>query len=569
MKQIFLFLTIILCMVVPVIAQDSNGLEHEIDQVFSAWDSLNKPGIAAGIIKDGEVIYLKGFGSANIRTETAITPETKFQLGAMSKQFTSLAILLLVDQGKIALQEDILTYLPELPNYNNIITVAHLLNHCSGLDDISRLSEVIYGTSTIATQAKAIEMIAAQKTLSYKPGTDFSFHESITESVLMAEIVARSTGGTFADFVKANIFEPLGMQHSLIRDDDQMIVDNAAIPYQKEAGKAYKKYQVPSSVVGPINAYCSAEDLAKWYKNYTHPTCTVGRLIQKLDAPVKLTNGETFSYYWGVMAIGREFTHPERGLPIFWNFGLEGGFGANVFRYIDQNITTFVLGNGNQYNGAAAMNAITPFVEDLYLLPPVIDYASLKTTQLSPDELKSFEGHYWFEKAGYASRIFVKKDTLRSQWIFTDRTQTLLPISENTFQQVAANEDVRLFKFKKHGEVQTILFSFNESKPDIMESYVPIKPDAHILQSYVGAYYHAAYGSVFTIEVEDDKVILRNLNHRGIEFRPVKADVFTSATMFMPALSFFRDDSKAVRGFKINADGIRDLVFEKVPKMKH
>lgn len=547
-------------------AQKSSSFEKEIDSTFLMLDKPDIPGVAAGIIKDGEIIYLKGFGSANLETGAQITPQTKFQLGELSKQFTTLAILVLEQQGKITQQEDIRKYIPELPQYAYTVTIGHLLNHSSGLHDIQRLNEVVNGSASFLSQAKALELIIAQKTLSFEPGTDFSFHEAITESVLMAEIVARTSEQSFAAFVKANIFEPLGMTNSLIRDDSDALIDNLASPYQKD-GERFKKAEVLSNVVGTINAYCSAEDLAKWYVNFDKPNGSLGRLIQKLDSPVKLSSGKKFTYYWGEMSMGREFTHPERGLPIYWNFGLQGGYGTNVFRYLDQNIISFALGNNSEYNGALAMNSIEPFVKDLYLFPPTIDITKLQTKKLSTEKLKAFEGYYWFQHAGYASHLFVENDTLRSKWMFSSRSAPLYPLSDNTFQMVGANEDVRLFKFKKEGEGYTLHFTFNDAEADIMKPYVPVKLSELSLESYAGTYYNAAYASLFNFYVEDGNLIAKNLAHDGIEFRSVSKDVFTSATMFMPSIEFLRE-SNEITGFKVDADGIHNLVFLKVRNVK-
>ena len=539
--------------------------EAELDKVFDTWNNSDMPGGAAAIVKDGKIVYLKGFGSANIEANKSITPQTKFQLGELSKQFTTLAILLLEQQGNISLDDDIRKYIPELPKYKYKVTISHLLNHSSGLYNINKIHDVINGSGTIKTQAQALKLIVSQKGLSFKPGTYFSYHESVTESVLMAEIVAKSSGQSFADFIKSNIFEPLGMKNSIIRDDSNTILTNVAQPYQQEEGEDYKKLEVESSVVGAINVYSSAEDLAKWYANYHKPQGDLGQLIKKLDTPVQLNNGEKFVYYWGKMVIGREFTHPERGLPIFWNFGLQGAYGTNVFRYIDQNITSFVLGNSNQYNGALAQGAINVLVEDDYPLPVNIDFESKEIKKLSAKKLKTFEGHYWF-KEGYASELFIKNDTLRAKWLFSNRNryQTLVPLSDNTFQQYAKMENKRLFNFKKEGDDMILYFTFNESRPDIMERYEPVTPSEDELQSYTGIYYNKEYASLFSFRVENGELIVSNLHHQNITFRPVKKDVFTSTSMFFNALEFLRDSSNKIKGFKMVTDGIHNLEFKKV-----
>lgn len=563
-SKLSLFIVIFLMGYNAIIAQITPAQETEIDKTFNDWNNSSKPGGAATIIKDGSIIYLKGFGSANLETGTPITPQTKFQLGEMSKQFTSLAILLLEEQGKISLTDDIRKYLTVLPEYKNTITIGHLLNHSSGLYNVNKIRNVISGSGEVKTQTEALKLVASQKMLAFKPGTEFSFHESVTESILMAEIVGKSSGQSFADFVKTNIFEPLGMKNSLIRDDSNTILTNVAQPYQKEEDEDYKKFEVRSSVVGAINAYSSAEDLAKWYLNYSTPKGNLGQLIQRLDTPVQLSNGKKFVYYWGEMAIGREFTHPERGLPIYWNFGLQGGYGTNVFRYINQNIISFALGNSNQYNGALAQGAIDQFVKDLYPLPANIDFKAKKIKKLSAKKLKAFEGNYWF-KEGYASQLFVENDTLHSKWLFSKGSTTLVPLSDNTFQQYAEMEATRLFKFKKENDDMTLSFTFNESRPDIMERYEPVEPSAQALQSYAGTYYNKEYGSLFSFRVEDGQLVAKNLNHQDITLRPTKKDVFTSTSMFFNALEFLRANSNEIKGFSMVTDGIHNLVFEKVP----
>ncbi len=544
-------------------AQISSDFTKNTDTIFNSWDSTNAPGGAACVLKDGKIVYLKGFGVANLETGELITPQTKFQLGEMSKQFTTLAILLLEQQGKINRNDDIRKFLPELPTFPHTISIEHLLNHSSGLYDINKMYTVLNGSGQIKTQEEAIKLIASQKNLAFEPGTAFSFHESVTESVLMAEIVARSSDKSFADYVKTNIFEPLGMKNSLIRDDSDVIIAELAQPYQKEGDHAFKNLEVRSSVVGAINGYSTAEDLAKWYLNYSNPQGSLGLLVQKLDTPVHLSDGKEFVYYWGKMAIGREFTHPERGIPIFWNYGLQGGYGSNVFRYLDQNTMSFVLGNSNQYNGALAQAAINPLVMDQYPLPANIDFKTKKIKKLSVQKLKAFEGNYWF-KEGYASQLFVENDTLRTKWLFGKSYQTLVPLSENTFQQYAIMEDSRLFEFRKEGDDLNLLFTYNESRPDLMVRYKPLELSAQALQAYTGTYYNKEYAMVFNFYVEDGQLVANNLNHQGIKFRPVMKDVFTSTSMFFNALNFGRDNSDVIRNFTMVTDGVHGLEFKRV-----
>lgn len=206
-------------------------------------------------------------------------------------------------------------------------------------------------------------------------------------------------------------------------------------------------------------------------------------------------------------------------------------------------------------------------VDDLYTLPANIDFESKNIKKLTTKELNKFEGNYWF-KEGYASQLFVENDTLRTKWLFSENSQTLVPLSDNTFQQYAKMEDTRLFKFKQKDESMTIYFTYNESTPDIMTRYEPVTPSEKELKSYEGTYYNAEYGSLFRFSIEGSQLVAKNMNHRDIKLTPVMQDVFTSTSMFFNALTFIHEKPNELKGFKMITDGIHNLVFEKVPLPK-
>ncbi len=534
----------------------------ELDQLFEGI-SEDQPGVVVGVVMNGDIFYQKGFGCADLVNDIRITDQTPFQLGELSKQFTTLAILLLERQGTISLNDDIRTYIPELPKYNKTVRIAHLLNHTSGLHDVQRIQYLNAGSMNLETQDQVIQLIAAQQELAFTPGSKFSFHEAVTESILMAEIVSRASGKTFAEYVKENIFIPLGMDNAFVRTNHNAISPRVAQAYQyEEEIKAYLRNGVSNNTIGFINVYGSASDLGKWYAHYQNPKGDLGKLIQKLDTPVQTDDGTHFEYYWGKMAIGREFSHPERGLSVFWNYGFQGGYGTNVFRYNDQEITCFVLGNNDMYNGGLAQEMINIVMEDQYTMPALIDFSEQSFVQKTTEELRKYEGHYWFDE-GYASEIFVKNDTLRTRWLFGKSYQTLVPISETTFQQYAKMEDVRLFNFIEERGQMTIDFRYNESTPDIMKRYTPHEPSIEELQSIAGSYYHPSYSTVFTFSIKEGNLVAKSIHHPDIIFKPITKDVYTSTSLFFNALTFKRDKSGKVESFSIRTDGIKDLVFMK------
>jgi len=210
MKKYFFSMTLALAFLSTTLAQTSqNGsagpLNEKVDKLFAQWDKPDSPGCSIGVIKDGKLVYKRGYGSANLDYSVPLTSDSVFYIASTSKQFTAASILLLVRSGKISLDDDIRKYFPELPRYEAPVTVNHLIHHTSGVRDYLELMGMAgrkmdepFGNE------EAVELIARQKGLNFKPGEKFSYSNS--NYVLMAEIVRRASGKSLREFVDENIF---------------------------------------------------------------------------------------------------------------------------------------------------------------------------------------------------------------------------------------------------------------------------------------------------------------------------------------------------------------------------
>src|SRR5712692_5569738 len=167
-----------------------------VDEVFADLTKPESPGCALGVYRDGKIIYSKGYGLANLEENIPITPETVFDIGSTSKQFTAASILLLEEQGKLSVNDDVRKYIPELPDYGQKITLLHLLNHTSGLRDYLTLMDLSgINTDSVTTDEDALQMIARQKALNFAPGSDWLY--SNTGFFLLSVIVKRASGRTY------------------------------------------------------------------------------------------------------------------------------------------------------------------------------------------------------------------------------------------------------------------------------------------------------------------------------------------------------------------------------------
>lgn len=554
--------------IMDLIEANTPSLQKEttknIDKVFTEWDNApEKPGVAAGLIKNGKMVYLKGFGSADVHHQSPITVDTKFQIGTMSKQFTAFAILLLEEQGKLSLSDDVHKYIPQLPDFGHPITIKHLLSQSSGLADFTALKEIAgWRDKDVFTQQDALNLVLQQKKLDYVPGTKFS--QTSSGLILLTEVVKQITGQSLAAFSQQHIFQPLGMINTLFYDDHALIIPNVALSYQVEKN-GLKHNPINYSIIGTTNLYTSAADLSRWYLNFDHPKIGSKKLIKKLTSPVTLNDGSTtFNPTAGRLLYGQQYQHAERGIPKFWTYGLEGGYASNIFIFPDQNVSSFVLGNNNRYNGALSMNMALEVLGDIFPEPKTIDFNQLKTIKLTAKQLETYSGHYWDNEHVAARRIYVENDTLRYQILGSNTRDTLVPISENTFQMVLDGDDVILVKFRKEAGIIKMVYTSGGSDEYVYDAYNPIRPSDAVLSALTGSFYNPELKSTYTISQNEKGLITSNKNQSLISFSPIQTDLFLSSARNLGSISFARDKQKNITGFYINSDRIKNLFFEKI-----
>src|SRR5262249_25139983 len=271
-----------------------------VDALFAQWNKPDSPGCALAVIKEGRIIYERGYGMANLEYDTPITPSSVFYAGSVSKQFAAMSIALLARQGKLRLDDNIHKYLPELPDYNPPITIRHPIHHTSGLRDgleliglAGRRTDDPYDLDDI------LELTKRQEELNFTPGERHLY--SNTGYWMLALIVRRASGQTLAQYAQENIFKPLGMSHSRFNDDHTSILRNRAVGYapQKEGG--FRLDIVSNDLVGAGGLWTTVEDLSLWDQNFYSATVGGPEVIRELLTPGVLNNGEQLDYAFGLV----------------------------------------------------------------------------------------------------------------------------------------------------------------------------------------------------------------------------------------------------------------------------
>ena len=377
-------------------ASNAGGAASErVDALFAPWSKGDTPGAAVIIIQDGKVLLKKGYGLANLETKRPITPDTAFLLASVTKQFTAMAIMMLGERGMLKYEDPLSKFFPEFPPYAEKITVRHLLNHTAGFPEYDDLwvqsgrvdhnwprSSTTKPSSFEPTSKDVLKLLAQQNGLEFTPGQKWKYSNS--GYVILAQIVEKVSGKSFSQFLRENIFRPLGMNRSLLYDEARPRVSNVATSYTREAG-AYRDidYTPFNAIYGEDNIYSTVEDMYKWDQALYTERLVRSSTLKEAFTPGKLNDGEVTSYGFG-WGIGTFL-----GLDVVRHSGSWLGFHNFILRFPNQRFTVVVLSNVSQLEPAMMASKISKiYLADKMTFPTA--------RKLDSDLLRDYVGKYEF-----------------------------------------------------------------------------------------------------------------------------------------------------------------------------
>jgi CubicO group peptidase (beta-lactamase class C family) len=199
------------------------SLSDQLDELLKSWDRSDAPGIAVAVVRDGDVVYRRGFGLANLEHDVPIRPDSVFYLASVSKQFAAAATLIAAEEGKLSLDDSVRKYITELPDYAQPITIRHLINHTSGLRDyLWIMAWAGIPLENVYSEDELVTLIARQKRLNFAPGDDYSYSNS--GYFLLSQAIKRATQRSLRQYAEDKIFKPLKMTHTHFHDDPWQVV---------------------------------------------------------------------------------------------------------------------------------------------------------------------------------------------------------------------------------------------------------------------------------------------------------------------------------------------------------
>jgi CubicO group peptidase (beta-lactamase class C family) len=477
---------------------------------------------------------------ADLEHDVANTPETIFEAGSVSKQFTAAAVLLLARDGKLSLDDPVRKYIPELPDYGQPLTIRHLLTHTSGLRDWGSVAGIggWPRTSRVYTHAHVLEIASRQRTLNFKPGEYYSYSNSGYN--LSAIIVARVSGMSFAEFTRQRVFEPAGMTHTSWRDDYSRIVKRRAQSYLAGAN-GFRTVMPFENVHGNGGLLTTVGDLLKWNERLSHPPAADAAMVAEQEKPGRFNDGRAHGYALGL------FVGEYKGVRSVAHSGSTAGYQANLARYPDARVSVAVLCNASSARAVAYSDAVA----DLYLAKWQKPSDRKASYTLTARDIEATAGLYRNERTGGAFALEPFEGGLRA----VGGGPTLLATSATRFV-VREDDDV----LERTAGGMTITDGYGTVNR--FTRVPPAAPTAAQLAELVGTYVSDEAETTLTAAIDGTSLVLKRRPDTVILLTPIYADAFRGSI----GTVIFRREGGRITELSVVQDRVWDLRFTRTPE---
>lgn len=515
------------------------GAERAFEKAAKALTSP-APGCAVGVSQNGETVFEKAFGLAEIEHEIPNTPRTIFESGSVAKQFTAAALVLLSLEGKLSLDDPVRKYIPELPDYGAPVTIRHLLNHTAGLRDwgsVMALTGAGRG-NRIITQDLAFDVIIHQQALDFTPGAEYSYSNSGYQ--LAAIIVERVSKQKFSTFTEEKLFKPVGMKNSSWRDDYQRLVPGRAQAYSRQGPNGPWRLNMPlMNVYGNGGMLTTVGDWLKW--NAMLDSRLMGApLVEALETQGVLNDGRKIIYALGLNV------DTYKGVKDVSHGGSTAGYQTFLARYPDQKLSVAVLCNGTSPSAGGLAASIT----DEILGPFPSPTPQPPDAEVPAERLQKLVGLYRSEKTHLPRRFVFENGTLRYN------NAPLRALGDGAFMLGATR---LTFTFDKDGNPTGGEVNNNGDITRFIAEKEWTPTDAE-LASFAGDWYSREADATFKFVTEGDKAFITQRPATRLPLQPLYKDHF-SAQGFV--IWFTRDGAGKIDRLHVGASRMRDMPFER------
>lgn len=546
-------------------------LENEIDALFKEWDNKESPGCAIGIIKNGEYVYKKGFGMANLEHDIPITPETVFRIGSVSKQFTAFCIALLARESKLNLDVDIRKYIPEIPEYKKVITIRNLIHHTSGIRDVYEL----WGMKGLKMKdfdpldyEDILTLLSRQKNLDFASGKSYAYSNS--GYILLTIILNRITRKSISQYAEEKMFKPLGMRNTHFHEDCSLIVKHRATGYSKNPDGTWKIEESYMQVAGDGAIFTTLEDFKYWDDNYYEPIVGDKGFIDLITTPGLLNNGKLVQSDGGAYAFGLVIGE-HKGLKTISHGGAWAGFRAHMLRFPELKASIVCFSNHAEF----MPENIVVKVANLFLkekfkqqkeeedTEDLDDYKEIPVMDLPIADLEKFTGIYHSEKLGVNINAYVKKHTIELDVNDGMFNFTLAPISNSKFKSIQGSFFLTC-EFQPTTE-NTFNVITQLPKPYGVQEFIGLKSiiyEKNLLNQFEGEFYSEELDCIYLLTAKEDLLSLVLKKRKPEPLFSVKKNKFWASKLGV-SLEFKDQHENSFNTFLVSGARAQKIQFKR------
>lgn len=515
----------------------------KVDQIFSDYDTAGSPGCSLGVIRDGNFVYRKSYGLASLELGVPLSPQSVFYMGSVSKQFTAASVVLAAEHGYLSLDDDVRKYIPELPDYGHVITLQQMIHQTSGFRDFYTLLGLSgHDAVDFNSPEEIFNIVVRQRGLNNVPGDEWIY--SNTNYFLLGIVVKRATKKSLSAFAADNIFRPLGMSHTLFYDDHTVVVPGRVAAYDPAPHDSFRvDWSTTFEVVGAGGLMSSVDDLLLWDKNFYANRLGKGTLLQELQRPGVLNDGNKISYAMG-LDLGNY-----RGLPIVEHGGALFGYRTEILRFPEQKFSVICLCNVAD----AVPENLARKVADLYLA----DKLQLGASALNPSRNNNFP-----DPAEFAGKYL------------DPRTHLMYTFTSSNGSLMAWGAVLRRINANQFYDLGSDVITF-ESLKGTMHAKLDLKGETYfsgsriqglhlgepVLASYIGRFRSTELDAVYDVSLEQDTLTLRNRSNPPQKLTPIAKDEFDAGDI--GRIVFEWDAGGRVFGFRVFTQDARGITFKK------
>jgi CubicO group peptidase (beta-lactamase class C family) len=529
-----------------------------VDSLFGAWNQPGSPGAAVAVLRDGEIVLERGYGSAQLEHGAPITPATIFHVASVTKQFTTFAVALLASRGALSLDDDVRDHIPELPDLGHRITLRHLIHHTSGIrDQWELLAMAGWRLDDVITKDHVLGLAVRQRELNFTPGSEHLY--SNMGYTLLAEVVERVGGLPFPEWMEGNVFLPLGMTSTHMHDDHQRVVPGRAYSYRGSMEQGWQNAVLSYANAGATSLFTTAGDLARWLRNFETGELGGAAVIEQMRERGVLTSGDTLAYAFALVR------GEHRGRTTWSHGGADAGFRSTVLHMPGAGLGVVVLSN----HASANPGRLAAEVADVFLGPadatptPSVSGAPGTSAPQAPERptpvivptrlLEAYAGQWDVDGLG------ILRLRRAGGGLVVDLDGRRLPMiaeSDSTFLV----ENARVRFLRAPGGVDHLTVQVGDTELAGRRVAPPrLAPAA--LAGYAGDYFSPELETVYRVVAVDGGLVARHVRHGDIALTPVDRDLFAGSQWFFGRVAFDRDAGGAIAGFRVTGNRVRDLRF--------